>query len=387
VRAGAPVDELDARQIPARDAEPELEQRAIDRGHLEAHALDRDGAVAPSLRARDLHAEGAPEGFGAGTVAADVRALEVTLERGHLDLGVDRAVILLLDPRLRRGVEQVEREVRDTFEHGHEAALDQGPEVLLFGILFGAVREREILKDTQPLMAFDGLRGFHGGAPVAERRPRQLALLESLTETVDEILRILSIQIPLRVTTHPRAVVEYTEEIRRLPLPGRGEHLPLAHMEVVVPERIDVRDLVGARLARDLLGLAAFAAAPADAHHAAVLHEAAHRRVARHRIERRILLRDRDEVVVMELIAPAPVLVVLLRDRLGEGFRHARMRACVLGHLALEGEQGVRLVADGVVHLLDRLGPVVQYPPRRRVLPRRGGELVDAADELAPLRR
>src|SRR5262249_14041856 len=160
--------------------------------------------------------------------------------------------------------------------------------------------------------AFDGLRGFHGGAPVAERRPRQLALLESLTETVDEILRILSIQIPLRVTTHPRAVVEHAEEIRRLPLPGRGEHLPLAHWEVVVPERIDVRDLVGARLARDPLGLAAFAAAPADAHHAAVLHEAAHRRVARHRIERRILLRDRDEVVVMELIAPAPVLVVLL---------------------------------------------------------------------------
>src|SRR5215468_3405178 len=125
-------------------------------------------------------------------------------------------------------------------------------------------------------MAFDGLRGFHGRAVVAERRPRQLALLESLTETVGEILRILSIQIPLRVTTHPRAVVEHTEEIRRLPLPGRSEHLPLAYVEVIVPERIDVRDLVGARLARDRLGTTAFATALLVGDHATVLHEAAH---------------------------------------------------------------------------------------------------------------
>src|SRR5262249_60555223 len=121
--AGAPVDELDARQVPARDAEPEVAQGAVGRGDLEAHALHRDGAVTRSLRACDLHAEGAPEGFGVRTVPADIRSFEVTLDRGLAELGVDRTVILLLDPRLCRGIEQVEGEVRDPFEHRHAAAL------------------------------------------------------------------------------------------------------------------------------------------------------------------------------------------------------------------------------------------------------------------------
>jgi hypothetical protein len=205
---------------------------------------------------------------------------------------------------------------------------------------------------------------------------------------VDEILRVLSFEVPLRVTTHPRAVVEQTEEVGSLPLPGRGDYLSFAHMKVVVPERVDARFFIGPCFARDDLGVATFAAALPVAEQAAVLHETAHRRIGRERAYRSVLLlRDHNEVVVVELVGPTPVLVVLLRDRLRERLRYARMRARVLGHLALEREEGVRLGADGVVHLLDRLGRVAQRLARRRVSPRRVGELGEAARELALRRR
>jgi hypothetical protein len=44
-------------------------------------------------------------------------------------------VILLLDPGLRRGGEQFEREFGLAFEHRHESTLDPGPEGAGFSVL------------------------------------------------------------------------------------------------------------------------------------------------------------------------------------------------------------------------------------------------------------
>ena len=64
--ARARVDELDAGEIPARDAQPELEQGAVRGGDFEADPLDGDGAVAAALFARDLGPERAAQRIGAG---------------------------------------------------------------------------------------------------------------------------------------------------------------------------------------------------------------------------------------------------------------------------------------------------------------------------------
>src|SRR5277367_80839 len=204
--------------MPARDAEPEMDQPAIGRGHLEAHPLHREGAVTAALSAGDFHAEGTPERRGARTLAADVGAFEVALEGSLAELAVESAVILLLDPRLGRPVEQFEGELRLAFEHRHQSPLDTGPEVLLFAILLRAIRQRQILKNAESLAALDRLRGLHRSAVVTEDPPRHFALLESLAEAVDELLGVLSAQVPLRVAAHARAVVERAKEIGCLAL-------------------------------------------------------------------------------------------------------------------------------------------------------------------------
>ena len=56
-------------------------ERAVGGGDFEADALDGDGAVAASLFARDLRAERAPKGIGAGALAADAGAAQVARER------------------------------------------------------------------------------------------------------------------------------------------------------------------------------------------------------------------------------------------------------------------------------------------------------------------
>src|SRR5271170_6249412 len=390
VDARARVDQMDIRQVPSCDAEPETRQRPVGRRDLEAYTLYRDRAVAAALRARDLHAKRPPERLGARAITTYIGTFEIALDGCLLELAVDRMVILLLHPRLRRGVEQSQGEHRLAFEHGHESALDQGPEVLLFPVLLGRVRQRQILHDTEPLDPLDGLRGFHRRAVVAEQCTRRTSLLDPLRETVDQVRGVLALQVPLRVAAHPRAVIEQAEEIRCLPLPRRRKHLPLALMEVEVPERIDMLVFVRTRLARYHLRLTplTLAAPPlALAQESMILHEAAHRTIARHRTQRRILLHQDSEVVVMELITPARVLLILARQRRRQRGRDARMRARVLGHLALERAEGVLLSARRVVHALDRLAGEAERLARGRMLPRPPGELVDAAGKLAGLRR
>ena len=71
-----------------------------------------------------------------------------------------------------------------------------------------------------------------------------------------------------------------------------------------MPEAVHVADLEGACLALgevDVLGVVALLA---GAEQRARLHEPAHGGVAGHRSEPRILARERDEVVVVELVGP-----------------------------------------------------------------------------------
>jgi hypothetical protein len=384
------IDEIDGRQVPARDTQLHARERPVGGGDLEAHPLHGDGTVALALLARDLHAEGPPEGLGAGAVAADVGAFEVALKRRLAELTVDRAVVLLLDPRLGGPVEQLQGEHRLALEHGHEAVLDPGPEVLLLGVLLGAVGQGRVVQDAEPLQPLDHLGGGHRAAAVTDRGAWHLALLDPLAEAVDQILGVLLVLVPLRVGAHARAVVEDAEQMGGLELSGGGDHLPPALVEVVVPERVDVRELVGACLTRHhFRGLAALAPPTARAtlaHQAMVLQEAAHRRVAHHRTERGVLLHQDGEVVAVELVAPPRMVPVLLRERRRESRRHARMRPRVLGHLALERADRIGLVPRQVVHPLDRLVREVDRLARRRMLPRLARQLADAALELALLR-
>jgi len=186
VLAGARVDHVDAGEIPARDAQSQLEQRAVRGRDLEAHALDGDGAVAAALFARDLGAEGAPQGIGAGALAGHGGASQVSRERTLVDLRVLLALVLLFGPGLGGGVEEIEREVGLALEHGQEAPFDLSPERFLFSVLLGRIRQRGVVDDAESLEALDGLGGEHGGAVVGQKRARQSALVKGLREGVDE---------------------------------------------------------------------------------------------------------------------------------------------------------------------------------------------------------
>jgi hypothetical protein len=82
-----------------------------------------------------------------------------------------------------------------------------------------------------------------------------------------------------------------------------GEHGARALVKVQVPEAVHVHDLVETRLARrEGLALGVLAMVTfADAQKPLLLHEPAHRRVAGHRPEARVLASERDEGVVVKL--------------------------------------------------------------------------------------
>ncbi len=108
-----------------------------------------------------------------GRFAADAGAAQVAVEGRLANLGVHLAVVLLLDPGLGGGVEQIERELGLALEHGQQAALDLPPERLLLSVLLGRVRQRRVMDDAEALEAFGGLGGEHGGAVVGEQSAGQ----------------------------------------------------------------------------------------------------------------------------------------------------------------------------------------------------------------------
>jgi hypothetical protein len=144
-------------------------------------------------------------------------------------------------------------------------------------------------------------------------------------------------------------------------------------MKVQVPEAVHVRDFVRAPLARhERLAVRGLAMAMfSGAHEALALHEAAHGRVARHRPEAWLLAGERDEVVVVQLEAPARVVAMLLGDGFGERGAETRMRPGVGGDLARQRGEWIVGGAGDVPPALDALeGEVeglVHAPPLETV--------------------
>ena len=168
------------------------------------------------------------------------------------------------------------------------------------------------------------LGGGHGRAVVAQGGARQAALLERLGEAVSDHLGGLG-QIPLQMAGEARAVVENAEQDRRRPLAAGGQHLARAVVAVPVPQAVDVLGLVAAHLALDEARLGALGPfGPAWGEAPALVetvgpHEAEQRGIGRHRLEAGLGLGQCDEVVVVELDAPALVGGVLGEDGTAHG--------------------------------------------------------------------
>ena len=137
------------------------------------------------------------------------------------------------------------------------------------------------------------------------------------------------------------------------------------------------------------MGIArAFVAASSllPAKESALLHEAAHRRVGRHATEPGLEHRERDEVVGVQLIAPARMLAVLHdhhRDQ-HRGQRTALTR--VLADAPAQRADGVgagRPPTRGVEPALDRREREAHLRPGDRVLLRSRRERLERAAQLA----
>ena len=241
--------------------------------------------------------------------------------------------------------------------------------------------------DRQPFEALARFSSEHRRAIVGEHRARKASLLEALAEPVDEALRVLVVEVPLRVAAHARAVVDETEEHRRAPLAGAREHLALAVVEVGVPEPVHVTDFERATLARHEALLALVTSRLALLAEAVVLHEPADRRVRRQHAELRPLSPQRVEVVVHELERPPRMLAPQRADHLRHGRRHAGMRARVARHLPLKRADRLVLALRRVVPALDCLRAEAHRLPRRRVPPLLRGKRDQARAQIPRLGR
>src|SRR5436309_1947543 len=79
--------------------------------------------------------EGEAQRSAVGTWPGDIGPGKKALERCLADLGVARAIVLVLDPGLGGLVEEAQGEVRHMLQHGDQTALDRAPERFLLGVL------------------------------------------------------------------------------------------------------------------------------------------------------------------------------------------------------------------------------------------------------------
>ena len=242
-----------------------------------------------------------------------------------------------------------------------------------------------MVDDAEALEAFDRLGREHRSAVVGQKSARKPALLKGLRQAVNEDLRGL-FEVPLEVAAETRAVIENTEHSRLSPLSVGRQHGPRPLMEVQVPEAVHVGDSVRAplacferRLAVGVFPVAAFAGTKQPL----PLHEPAHGGVAGHRAEAGVFAGERDEVVVVQLEAPARMVAVLLRERLGDGGAQARMRSSVRGHLARQHRERIVGAAGDVPPSLEGLEREADGLARGRVPPGARGKRLDACLELA----
>ena len=136
--ARAPIDQIDAAQVPAGVAQMDLIESPIPGRDLEALALETHRAVGTALLALDLDAERRAQLVAPRTLAPDVGAGEVALHRRLRKLTVDGAMIFLGHPGLGREVQLLERETGLPFEHGQQPSLDAAPDIFLLTVHKGS---------------------------------------------------------------------------------------------------------------------------------------------------------------------------------------------------------------------------------------------------------
>ena len=141
-------------------------------------------------------------------------------------------------------------------------------------------------------------------------------LLQRLRQPVGEALGVLC-EVPLGVAHHARAVVEHAEQVGAVVAAPGIEHAARADVEVGVPQRVDVGELVASHLARGEVALGSLRArgvsrgAPGLSPEPMRLQVAAHGGVRRHRPERGIVAHERGEVIRVQLRAPARMRLIL----------------------------------------------------------------------------
>ena len=129
------VDEVDEAEVPAGVTNLDARQMPVAVGQLEAAPLDHDGSVAFALHAVIGTCEGEAQRIAVGAGPCHLGTREEARDGGLADLGVDLAVGLVLDPGLRRLVEERQRQIGHVLQHGDQPALDRTPERLLLGVL------------------------------------------------------------------------------------------------------------------------------------------------------------------------------------------------------------------------------------------------------------
>jgi len=157
-----------------------------------------------------------------------------------------------------------------------------------------------------------------------------------------------------------------------------------------VPQAVDIRGLVAAHLTIGDAGLGALGAVGSTRCHAPPLgeaigaHEPAQRGVGRHRLELGRRFGQCDEVVVMELDAPALMRSVLREDGLAHGIADRNLPSGVGAQLAAEHADRIgAFPARPVIPSLDGREAEPDRIAGGRMLPRAGGERHNCGLQLA----
>ena len=189
------------------------------------------------------------------------------------------------------------------------------------------------------------------------------------------------------MAAEPRVIVHDAEQHGLLPLAARQHDAAPGDMEVEVPERMHVRDLERPPLARHEAFFELVAPGSAALAQTVMLHVTANRGVAGQLAKRRILPPNHQQIVVDEAVAPTRMVTAQTPNLFRHGFRHARMRASVLGYLALQSADRILCVARRVEPALDGFGTEPHHLARGGVAKGFRRQLGDAGGELARLGR
>src|SRR4249919_1425518 len=163
---------------------------------------------------------------------------------------------------------------------------------------------------------------------------------------------------------------------------------------IPVPKRIHILGLVASDLAVGYAGLGLLGAAGCARGETPALvetvgtHEAAQRRIGRHRLEIGLRLGQRDEIVVMQLDAPALVGGILREHRAADGVADRVLLPSIAAHLAPEHADRIGALSDRtVIPALDSGEAESHGLARRWMLPRPLCQIGDCRPQLALLRR